>query len=218
MLKLICDRCDKPLETDDDAAGTKVECPHCGDINMVPSASKGPGSQRAKARAGTPDRAQALGLPPDSGPEQTVLKVHPAMVRAHPWAGLALLLTLAVGVVGTGITLAMPPAFPLAIGFACLALVGVIWFAVWKVKSMTTTLIITTKRTTLRKGLLSRNSREVLHDRVQDVQVKQTFIDRMLGVGTLGLSSSSDEGVEVSMTDVPNILHVRSVIDAYRNM
>ena len=216
MITFPCDKCDKLLETDDTAAGTKVECPHCGDVNVVPAAGKG-GYARVKARAAAPDRAESLGLPPDSGPEQEVIRVHPAMVRAHPLAGFGLLLALGVGIVGTGISVATA-LIPAAIGFGVLALVGVIWFCVWKVQSWTTTLIITTKRTTLRKGILSRSQREVLHDRVQDVQVNQTFLDRMLGVGSLGLSTSSDEGVEITVADVPNVLHVRKVIDAYRDM
>ena len=218
MITFTCDKCDRRLETDDSAAGTKVECPHCGDINVVPAAGArtGPAAARAKARAASPDRAEALGLPPDSGPEQEVIRVHPAMVRAHPLAGFGLLLALAVGIVGAGITIATAP--PFAIGFGALALIGVVWFCVWKIQSWTTTLIITTKRTTLRRGILSRHQREVLHDRVQDVQVKQSFIDRMLGVGTLGLSTSSDEGVEITVPDVPNVLRVRQVIDAYRDM
>lgn len=216
MITFPCDKCEKLLETDDAAAGTKVECPHCGDINLVPAASSRGTAARAKARAAAPDRAEALGLPPDSGPEQEVLRVHPAMVRAHPLAGVGLLLALAIGIVGTGITLFTAP--PFAIGFGLLALVGIIWFCIWKIQSWTTTLIITTKRTTLRRGILSRSQREVLHDRVQDVQVQQSFLDRMLGVGSLGLSTSSDEGVEITVADVPNVLHVRKVIDAYRDM
>jgi len=222
MITFPCDTCDNLLETDDSAFGTKVECPHCGDINVVPAAGarSGPAAARAKARAAAPptsDRAEALGLPPDSGPEQEVLRVHPAMVRAHPLAGAGLLLALAVGIVGAGISVATA-IIPAAIGFGVLALLGVIWFIVWKIKSWTTTLIITTKRTTLRRGILSRYQREVLHDRVQDVQVTQSFVDRVLGVGALGLSTSSDEGVEINVVDVPNVLHVRKVIDAYRNM
>jgi membrane protein YdbS with pleckstrin-like domain/phage FluMu protein Com len=216
MITFPCDKCDKLLETDDDAAGTKVECPHCGDVNVVPVASRGGPAVRGKARAAAPGRPDALGLPSESGPEQEVLRVHPSMVRAHPLAGTGLLLALAVGIVGTGITLFTAP--PFALGFGAVALLGVIWFIIWKIKSWTTTLIITTKRTTLRRGILSRSQREVLHDRVQDVQVNQTFLDRMLGVGSLGLSTSSDEGVEITVTDVPNVLHVRKVIDAYREM
>lgn len=217
MITFPCDKCNKLLETDDDTAGTKVECPHCGDVNVVPAAgARSSPAARAKARPAAPDRAQAMGLPPDSGPEQTVLKVHPAMVRAHPLAGMGLLLCLAIGIIGAAVSFAtMPPA---AIAFGALALAGVVWFCVWKIKSWTTTLIITTKRTTLRRGILSRSQREVLHDRVQDVQVNQSFIDRMLGVGSLGLSTSSDEGVEITVYDVPNVLHVRNVIDAYRDM
>ncbi|MBX3402205.1 MAG: PH domain-containing protein [Phycisphaeraceae bacterium] len=220
MITFPCDKCDRLLEADDSAAGTKVECPHCADINIVPAAGarSGPAAARAKARpaAAVHDRAAAMGLPSEAGPESVALRVHSAMVRARPIAGLGLLVTLAVGLVGAGVSMATMPL--LAAVFGAVALAGVVWFCVWKVRAMTTRLIITTKRTTLRRGILSKTTREVLHDRVQDVKVEQSFLQRMLGVGTLSLSSSSDEGFEIVMADVPDVIRVRDAIDAYRDM
>ncbi len=218
MITFPCDKCERLLETDDAAAGTKVECPFCGDVNVVPATGKGPAAKLAKARlaARGQDRPVAMGLPSEDGPEQVVLRVHSAMVRARPLAGLGLLLTLATGLVGAGVSIATMSL--LAAAFGAVALAGVVWFCVWKVRAMTTRLIITTKRTTLRLGIFSRTTREVLHDRVQDVKVEQSFLQRVLGVGTLSLSSSSDEGFEIVMTDVPDVLRVRDVIDAYRDV
>ncbi|MBX3385088.1 MAG: PH domain-containing protein [Phycisphaeraceae bacterium] len=106
--------------------------------------------------------------------------------------------------------------------YACLllALAGLITLAVWWVLKRSVALIITNKRTTLREGLFSRNSREVLHDRIQDIQVRQTFLQRILRTGSIGISNAGggggDAGVEIQAHDLPNPLRIRAIIDAYR--
>src|SRR5690606_18183491 len=92
MIRKNCDNCDRLLEVPDDQAGTKVRCPDCGDMNVIPQGAPaamvgsggggggGGGEGPAEARtvrpdsaSAEPDRAAAAGYPPDSGPEQKVL-------------------------------------------------------------------------------------------------------------------------------------------------
>ena len=226
MINFVCDKCEKNLEVDDELAGKKVECPFCADINLVPSrqvarsatakaANKGPSGSGGQARSsGSPsDRATDMGLPPDSGPEQHVLTVHPAMLRARPIrGGLVWLMIL------SGITLAVfVPALGW-IGGGLIASAGALWLLVWWVQTRTVALILTNKRTTLRRGLLSRQTREVLHDRVQDIQITQTFLQRIWNVGRLGVSSSGEAGIEIEAADLPDPVGIRQIIDAYRNV
>jgi hypothetical protein len=46
MPTVLCDRCDKPFDTGNAAPGTKIACPACGDVKIVPDG--------AGARAGAP--------------------------------------------------------------------------------------------------------------------------------------------------------------------
>ena len=85
MIRKTCDSCERTIEVEDDLAGQKVACEACGDINLMPETGNAePGSAS--------DRASAMGLPPDDGPEQHALKVRPAMLRARPFLFLAHLL------------------------------------------------------------------------------------------------------------------------------
>ena len=119
MITFTCDKCEKRLEVDDELAGQKVECPFCHDVNRVPAATAtavarpaGSGTPKRSAggdgpvidRAAPPsDRPSEMGLPPDFGPEQHVLTVHPALFRARPFRAL-----LAWGlVVGGGLLAAL---------------------------------------------------------------------------------------------------------------
>lgn len=103
-------------------------------------------------------------------------------------------------------------------GYVCLALaaVGFGILVFWWILKRSVALVITNKRTTLREGLFSRHSREVLHDRIQDIQVTQTFMQRVLRTGSLGISNSGDAGIEIQADDLPNPVRIRRIIDAYR--
>ena len=125
MVRKACDKCEFVIEVGDERAGQRVSCPKCGDVNVMPfprggvpgsgtpgSASLGvvggggapeaaSGSASGGASgAGRVDRASAAGYPPDSGPEQRVMLVRPAMLRARPMRFLALLLIVIAGAVG----------------------------------------------------------------------------------------------------------------------
>ncbi|HZW08924.1 MAG TPA: PH domain-containing protein [Phycisphaerales bacterium] len=215
MIRKRCDNCEKIIEVEDTYAGQKVACGACGDINVMPAAPVAP-IPTARVQD---DRAARLGLPPDGGPEQGVLKVRPAMARARPLVFLAHLLVFAAGGVGVwwglqgaedgGRTAAL-------IGGAVLGLIVLVSLAVWKIKTMSAALEITNKRTVMRRGLLSKATSEVVHDNIRNVQVTQSFWQRVWRVGELGLSSSGQDGIEIQIGDIPDPERVREVIDAYR--
>lgn len=216
MIQKICDGCERTIEVGDELAGQKVACEACGDVNVMP----GKATSTATAPAmGRNDRAVAMGLPPDTGPEQPALKVRPAMLRARPFAFLAQLLVLLAGLAGVVWGLVGQPSTAntaALIGGGLVAVVAMGSLGVWKIKTLGAVLEITNKRTVLRRGLFSRATSEVVHDNIRNVQVTQTFWQRVWKVGTLGLSSSGQDGIEIEIGDIPNPDRVRKVIDAYR--
>jgi uncharacterized membrane protein YdbT with pleckstrin-like domain len=133
----------------------------------------------------TPDRAGAMGLPPDAGPEQEIMVIRPSMSRAHPF--------LAICTLGLGI-------LPL-----------------W-IKCLGERIHVTNKRTILRKGLFSKTTTEVLHDHVRNIQVSQSFWNRVFDVGTMGISSAGQEGIEIVARNIPHPEDIKKTIDAYRPM
>jgi uncharacterized membrane protein YdbT with pleckstrin-like domain len=77
---------------------------------------------------------------------------------------------------------------------------------------------VTNKRTILRKGLFSKDTTEVLHDHVRNIQVSQSFWNRVFDVGTLGISSAGQEGIEIIARHIPHPEEVKRTIDLYRPM
>ena len=165
-----------------------------------------------------PALAEKLGVPPDSGPEQRVLKINRALVRSRPLLFGADALVLAGSLVG--IIWAVGPADQsltwtlwlfLILGFASLVVV-----AVWKVQSMCYSLEITNKRSIRRIGLLSKNTSEVLHDNIRNFQLRQSVWERLWKVGSIGIASAGQDEVEIQMDKLPHPDRIRELIDLYR--
>lgn len=215
MIQINCDNCEKTFEVRDEDAGGKVACPYCGDINRVESPA-------------TPSAVQDRpdGLPPDEGPEERIRIVRPAMFRAHPLK-MILIVILVLGGFGLAAWLAWigkaewvtsTKVWLPWVG-AVIGLIGLGWFAKWWVMAhMWVKLEITNKRIIRHEGIITRRTSEVLHDHIRNVEIRQTFLQRIFGVGYVGVSSAGQDGIEIEVRDIPNPDAVQDLIDRYRDM
>jgi uncharacterized membrane protein YdbT with pleckstrin-like domain len=108
-----------------------------------------------------------------------------------------------------------PVAFVLTI-VLCFVAIGLPILLIWWLRCLGTTLTVTDRRLILRQGLLSRNTNEVFHRDVRNVQVRQTFFQRLMGVGAVAVSSSGQSGVEIEVADVPDPRRVEALINRHR--
>lgn len=219
MIRLRCDNCERLIEVDDSYAGQKIKCPACGDVNVVPEATA-PAPRAAVVRPAAPDRAAAAGYPPADGPEQVVMRVRRAMFRARPFTFLLLVLVLLAGL-GAAVyfgVIANPASPGLAATGAIIGFVALVVLAGWKVATLGEALEITNKRTIERNGILSKITSEVRHNDIRNIQVTQSFRDRIFRVGQLGISSSGQDQIEIVVKDIPNPDRIRQIIDLYRSL
>jgi xanthosine utilization system XapX-like protein/phage FluMu protein Com len=212
MIRKSCDRCDRLIEVDDAKAGLKVDCPACGDVNIMP-ATPAPGSTTSGI-----SRAAAKGYPPDKGPEVSVIQVRRAVFRARPISFSLVALISVASLVFALIHLVSPAAVPMWLAIVCLLalLAGGGTLGYWWIESLVARLEVTNKRTIARRGLLSRSTSEVLHDNIRNVQIDQSFWERVWQVGSIGISSSGQDGIEIQMQHVPQPDRLKEVIDLYR--
>ncbi len=115
----------------------------------------------------------------------------PAMFRNHPFGFAACLLLSLVGV-------------------------GLVILIAWYIHSKGTRLTVTNRRTTLRTGIFSKEINEVFHRDVRNIRLSQSFSQRILGVGTIELSSSGQSDVEIAVSGIPDPEQVKSIVDKYR--
>jgi uncharacterized membrane protein YdbT with pleckstrin-like domain len=94
--------------------------------------------------------------------------------------------------------------------------VGLVILLIWWLRAVGTTLTVTTERSTLRQGLLSRSVREVWHADVCDLALHQTFLQRLSGVGDIGISSAAESGFEIVAVGVRTPDVVKRIIDEHR--
>lgn len=208
VIQLRCDRCDRTIEVTDPLVGQKVTCPHCGNVTVIRSAAP-----EASAR---PDRAAAAGYPPAHGPEADVLSLRPSMARARPWSFVLLLIALLGGLIGGAVLLGTELGAPAAVASAGLGVLAGMVLGVWKLRTLGEGITVTSKRIVDREGFFSRKTSEIRHADIQNVQVHQTFWQRVCGVGTIAVSTAGDTKEEVMMHNVPRPDRVAMVIDLYR--
>ena len=147
--------------------------------------------------------------------EKVLYEAHPSMFRNHPLWFIGLLILCVIGfalpflpVPTSGMTKFVEVAVPLVIGLLC--------FAFWWIKCKGTTLTVTTERTSCRRGLLSKSITEVWHQDIRNVQMDQTLLQRILDVGTMGISSAGQSGMEIAVSGIPQPDKVKQLIDQHR--
>ncbi len=123
--------------------------------------------------------------------EKTLFEAHPTMFRANPIGFILGIVLIAVGV-------------------------GLLILLVWWLKVIGTKLTVTNERITLRKGILSQHTNEVYHTDVRNVQISQGILQRMLGVGAIGISSAGQAGVEIKVVGILNPEKIKEIIDRHR--
>lgn len=215
MIRLTCDNCEKHLEVGDELAGQKVKCPACGDVNVVPGSAAVP----VAAAPSAPDRAAAAGYPSADAPETIVLRVRRAMFRAKPLTFTVLLLGLVGGAAAAVFFLmATPISLPFAVVCGAVAVVCLIALGIWRITTIGEAMQISNKRTIERTGIFAKSTSEVMHRDIRNIQIHQSFRDRIFGVGRIVISSSAEEDSEIVANDIPSPGKVRDVIDLYRKV
>lgn len=203
-MQIECDRCEEPFDVPEEQAGEKIPCPHCGDINRVPVL----------------DSPLRQGLPAEDAPEAVIRVVRKSMFRAHPFRYLCIVLLFLGGIV---LAIAARPSDRLADWLLwpglIVALAALGWWLVWWITATLWMRIkLTNKRTIWSEGLIRRHTSEVLHDHVRNVRIRQSFLQRLMRVGYIGISSAGQDGIEIEAPDIPDPDEVKAIIDQYRDM
>jgi uncharacterized membrane protein YdbT with pleckstrin-like domain len=92
------------------------------------------------------------------------------------------------------------------VAMVLVALVGV-------VRLLSTTYTISNQRLTIQTGLLSRDFHESRLERVQNVNVRQSFIERVLRIGTVDFDTAAGGNFDFSFNGVSNPRSIVRVVD-----
>jgi uncharacterized membrane protein YdbT with pleckstrin-like domain len=124
---------------------------------------------------------------------QVVYEAHPAMFRAHPfWFILCVLLIAAFGI-------------------------GIILLLYWYIKTRATALTVTDQELMYERGILSKDRTSVSLKHIRSVNIAQGFVNRVMGVGTVQISTAGDEP-EFTIRDMPDPYVIQEAITKAQEM
>jgi uncharacterized membrane protein YdbT with pleckstrin-like domain len=123
--------------------------------------------------------------------ESILYHAHPSMFRNRPFSFVLCLILSLVGI-------------------------GLIIFLVWWIKTKGTELTVTNERVSLRKGILSKFTNDVYLTDIRNVQLYQSFWQRVFRVGSVAISSAGNEGIEIEVKGIPNPDRIKEIIDTHR--
>jgi hypothetical protein len=212
-----CPYCETLVEIDREAAGDVVACrnPACGQQFRAEVPSAQPIlSREAPVATGAADRAGS------AHDEQVLTTVHPVLFRGRPLG--AALCFLAVGLGVAGVLWSLAGATAGDAGFlsgSAILVVSLVLLAVaagtllvWWVQTRWTSLSITDERTLLTEGIISRETSEVRHRDIRNLRTDQSIVQRLLGVGTLAISSAGQDDFEITVRGVSRPDELASLI------
>ena len=205
MKKLLCQCpfCDQVLEIEPDRVGESMVCPS-PDCRR-PFRLDIPAARILSEEEGTGEGGVHS--------ERTLKRVHPAMFRKHPFRFLFYWSCVGVGLIGGSWSWATNGDPLGAYVGGGLAFLGFILLGFWWLRVISATLTVTTKRTIHRTGILSRQTSEVRHNDVRNLQMDQSALERLLGVGDIAISSAGQAGLEIVADAIP---HPEKIIQVIR--
>jgi membrane protein YdbS with pleckstrin-like domain len=140
--------------------------------------------------------------------EQSVLILHPhwkTLLRP----ALVLLVVVAAALALVTVIPAGRDAEPARIAVGVAALIAVLlWFVVPVLRWQTTSYRLTTRRLSLRYGILTRSGRDFPLIRISDVSFSQGPLDRVFGSGRLTVESAGEHG-QLVLNEVPEVEKVQ---------
>lgn len=138
--------------------------------------------------------------------EQVILHL-----RKHAKALILPALALVIVAAAAGVGAALLPGEYQPIGqlvVVGLAAVLTIWWTVLPfLRWRTTTYTITNRRVITRRGILSKEGKDMPLMRINDVSYERSLVDRLLGCGTLNIATAAD-APPVVLDDVPDVERV----------
>jgi hypothetical protein len=150
--------------------------------------------------------------------ERTVLKVHPAVFRRHPFQTLGIAVLVIGGMVlSLGLSALGDGTMPIWLGLTAVA-AGAVWAGYWMIKKIGTTLTITSRRSIVRRGIVSRRTSEVQHDDVRNMQVNQGIFERLLLVGDIAISSAGQDEMEIHVQGVSRPARIAEEVRGHQHV
>ena len=97
-------------------------------------------------------------------------------------------------------------------------LIGIYWFVVMIIRILTTEIVVTSERFVFKRGWIARHTAEVMLSNIEEVNLKQSIVGRLLGFGKVAVRGTGAGLIVLPTIDSPiklrrAILHAREGVD-----
>ena len=145
--------------------------------------------------------------------EETFYDGHPSWRSIVSFYFRGLLIALVVGVIVGIVTRVAGNSVNVALVVVAVLVVMVVDVVIGLIMRIATRYKITSQRLTIHLGILRRDMHETRIERVQNVNVQQTVMDRLLRVGTVTFDTAGEAGYDFAFRGVSNPDHIVRVVD-----
>lgn len=213
-----CPHCGRPMEVELQSGKEVLTCPseecHKPFQVQLPIAQPTPSLVVPPDLDGTPqDQAAPAVAQSAAAPEAELIQVKPVMFRRYPLRYIGYVALALAGVIVLLYALIYHRPIIGVLAFAAGAF-GAVRLLMWWLRVNSTTLTVTTRRIVLRTGVLSPQTVEIPHAEVSDIQVRQDFANRLLGVGDLSITTNGADKTGIVVLAVPKVdavvTHIRN--------
>lgn len=99
----------------------------------------------------------------------------------------------------------------------CFVGIGFLIFAIWWLKCYSQRLNVKENSIELETGILSKNENEIAYRDIKNIVVRQSFIQRIFGVGYIGISSAGQDEIEIEIYGIANPSELKDFIYSQRD-
>ena len=199
MIQYPCPACDQQITLSDDQAGTRYTCT-CGNVSVVPAPSPEP-SPEPPAEPETPKVRPVPG--PAKSPE-VVYQGRPSQLR-NLWVFLGFVAVIIVALWPLRSALASmfkQSAWDWYIALIVIA-VYFVWTAIRVFKLKCTEYTVTTENILIEQGILFKDLDDIELFRVNDLKIRQSILQRVLGVGDVCIESTDKSMPTARLRSIP---------------
>ncbi len=142
----------------------------------------------------------------------------PSMIRNRPFSFSFSVMAMLLGIFGVISYLGTEERLWMVLSVIGMIMgsIGFLILFFWWLKVINTRLTVTNERVGFRKGILSKNIREIFLSDIRSVQINQRFMQRLFGTGHIEISSAASGTAEISIDGIPKAYYVKEIIDKHR--
>jgi uncharacterized membrane protein YdbT with pleckstrin-like domain len=131
------------------------------------------------------------------GNEREIYSGHPSPLSILDFYVKGLVVAVIAGAIAAGVSQVAEDGVKTGWIVIAAGVVIVVTLLVGVLKRIATTYTITTRRLHVRRGILSRREEETRIDRMTNVTTSQSFLERMLRIGTVNFDTASNEPTDL---------------------